>query len=131
MRHLAEFDGFEQEVKLGDTLTVDMFEENTYVDVVGTSKGKGYAGTIKRYNHARLRMSHGVSACHRQVGSMGPIKGNMKGKKMPGHLGHERVTIQNLVVAKVDTERNLILVKGNVPGPKKGLVEIKTAVKGK
>jgi large subunit ribosomal protein L3 len=60
---------------------------------------------------------------------MGPIKGNMKGKKMPGHLGHERVTIQNLVVAKVDTERNLILVKGNIPGPKKGLVEIKSAIK--
>jgi large subunit ribosomal protein L3 len=74
-------------------------------------------------------MTHGVSACHREVGSMGPIKGNMKGKKMPGHLGHERVTIQNLTVAKVDTERNLILVKGNVPGPKKGLVEIKTAIK--
>ena len=118
-------------LSVGSQVACDIFAAGDVIDVTGTSKGKGYAGTIKRYNHARLRMSHGVSACHRQVGSMGPIKGNMKGKKMPGHLGHERVTIQNLVVAKVDTERNLILVKGNVPGPKKGLVEIKTAVKGK
>ena len=118
-------------MSVGSQVACDIFAAGDVIDVTGTSKGKGYAGTIKRYNHARLRMSHGVSACHRQVGSMGPIKGNMKGKKMPGHLGHERVTIQNLVVAKVDTERNLILVKGNVPGPKKGLVEIKTAVKGK
>ena len=118
-------------LSVGSQVACDIFAAGDAIDVTGTSKGKGYAGTIKRYNHARLRMSHGVSACHRQVGSMGPIKGNMKGKKMPGHLGHERVTIQNLVVAKVDTERNLILVKGNVPGPKKGLVEIKTAVKGK
>ena len=75
-------------------------------------------------------MAHG-SGYHRGIGSMGPIKGNMKGKKMPGHLGHERVTIQNLVVAKVDTERNLIPVKGNVPGPKKGLVVVTTALKPK
>ena len=116
-------------LSVGSLVKCDIFAEGDVVDVTGTSKGKGFAGTIKRYNHARLRMTHGVSACHREVGSMGPIKRNMKGKKMPGHLGHERVTIQNLTVAKVDTERNLILVKGNVPGPKKGLVEIKTAIK--
>jgi large subunit ribosomal protein L3 len=116
-------------LSVGQEVKCDIFNEGDAIDVTGTSKGKGYAGTIKRYNARRLRMSHGVSACHREVGSMGPIKGNMKGKKMPGHLGHERVTIQNLTVAKVDAERNLILVKGNVPGPKKGLVEIKTAVK--
>ena len=116
---------------VGQEIKCDIFAAGEVVDVTGTSKGKGFAGTIKRWNHARLRMTHGVSACHREVGSMGPIKGNMKGKKMPGHLGHERVTIQNLVVAKVDTERNLILIKGNIPGPKKGLVEIKTAIKAK
>ena len=116
-------------VEVGGLVKVDIFKEGDVIDVTGTSKGKGYAGTIKRYNARRLRMSHGVSACHREVGSMGPIKGNMKGKHMPGHLGSERVTVQNLSVVKVDAERNLILVRGNVPGPKKGLVEIKTAVK--
>jgi large subunit ribosomal protein L3 len=116
-------------VEVGGLVKVDIFKEGDVIDVTGTSKGKGFAGTIKRYNARRLRMSHGVSACHREVGSMGPIKGNMKGKHMPGHLGSERVTVQNLSVVKVDTERNLILVRGNVPGPKKGLVEIKTAVK--
>ena len=116
-------------LSVGQEVKCDIFKEGEVIDVTGTSKGKGYAGTIKRYNARRLRMSHGVSACHREVGSMGPIKGNMKGKHMPGHLGHERVTVQNLSVVKVDAERNLILVKGNVPGPKKGLVEIKTAVK--
>ena len=74
-------------------------------------------------------MSHGVSASHREVGSMGPIKGNMKGKKMPGHMGFDTVTLQNLQIASVDAERQLILIKGNVPGPKNGLVEIKSAVK--
>ena len=74
-------------------------------------------------------MSHGTSACHRIVGSMGAIKGNMKGKKMPGHMGHDKVTLQNLTIAKVDSERELLLIKGNVPGPKKGFVVVKTAVK--
>jgi large subunit ribosomal protein L3 len=114
---------------VGQEIKVDIFAAGDVIDVTGTSKGKGFAGTIKRYNHARLRMSHGVSACHRIVGSMGAIKGNMKGKKMPGHMGNETVTLQNLVVAAVDSERNLILVRGNVPGPKKGFVVIKTAVK--
>ena len=116
-------------LSVGSEVRCDIFAEGDLVDVTGTSKGKGFAGTIKRYNHARLRMSHGTSACHRIVGSMGPIKGNMKGKKMPGHMGHETVTLQNLVIAAVDAERNLILVRGNVPGPKKGLVVIKSAVK--
>ena len=116
---------------VGQEVKCDIFSAGDIVDVTGTSKGKGFAGTIKRYNHHRLPMSHGTSACHRIVGSMGPIKGNMKGKKMPGHMGNGnvRVTLQNLVIAAVDTERNLILVRGNVPGPKKGLVMIKTAVK--
>ena len=114
---------------VGQEIKVDIFAAGDIVDVTGTSKGKGFAGTIKRYNHARLRMTHGVSACHREVGSMGAIKGNMKGKKLPGHMGSETVTLQNLTIAKVDPERELILVRGNVPGPKKGFVVIKTAVK--
>ena len=114
---------------VGQEIKCDIFAAGDVIDVTGTSKGKGFAGTIKRYNHARLRMSHGTSACHRIVGSTGAIKGNMKGKKMPGHMGNETVTLQNLVIAAVDTERNLILVRGNVPGPKKGFVVIKTAVK--
>ena len=114
---------------VGQEIKVDIFNAGDVIDVTGTSKGKGFAGTIKRYGHARLRMSHGTSACHRIVGSMGAIKGNMKGKKMPGHMGNETVTLQNLVVAAVDSERNLILVRGNVPGPKKGFVVIKSAVK--
>jgi large subunit ribosomal protein L3 len=114
---------------VGQEIKVDIFAAGDVVDVTGTSKGKGFAGTIKRYNHARLRMTHGVSACHREVGSMGAIKGNMKGKKLPGHMGSETVTLQNLTIAKVDPERELILVRGNVPGPKKGFVVIKTAVK--
>ena len=114
---------------VGQEIKCDIFAEGEIVDVTGVSKGKGYAGTIKRYNAQRQRMTHGVSASHREVGSRGPIKGNMKGKHMPGHMGVDTVTLQNLTIAKVDTERNLILVKGNVPGPKQGLVEIKTAVK--
>ena len=114
---------------VGQEINVDIFGEGDVIDVTGTSKGKGFAGTIKRYNHARLRMSHGTSACHRIVGSMGAIKGNMKGKKMPGHMGHDKVTLQNLTIAKVDVERKLILVRGNVPGPRKGFVVLKTAVK--
>lgn len=114
---------------VGQEVKVDIFAAGDVIDVTGTSKGKGFAGTIKRYNHARLRMSHGVSACHREVGSMGAIKGNLKGKKLPGHMGNVTVTLQNLTIAKVDSERELILVRGNVPGPKKGFVVIKTAVK--
>ena len=114
---------------VGQEIKVDIFAAGDVVDVTGTSKGKGFAGTIKRYNHARLRMTHGVSACHREVGSLGAIKGNLKGKKLPGHMGSETVTLQNLTIAKVDADRELILIRGNVPGPKKGVVVIKTAVK--
>lgn len=116
-------------LNVGQEIKCDMFAAGDIIDVTGTTKGKGFAGTIKRWNHHRQPMSHGVSASHREVGSMGPIKGNMKGKKMPGHLGVEQVTLQNLTVAKVDSERSLILIKGNVPGPKMGFVEIRSAVK--
>ena len=101
---------------VGQEIKCDIFTAGEVVDVTGTSKGKGFQGTIKRYNHHRGPMGHG-SGAHRIVGSMGPIKGNMKGKKMPGHMGHDTVTLQNLTI------------RGNVPGPKSGLVEIKTAVK--
>lgn len=114
---------------VGQEIKCDIFTEGEVIDVTGVSKGKGFAGTIKRYNHRRQRMTHGVSASHREVGSMGPIKGNMKGKKMPGHMGQDRVTVQNLTIAKIDVERNIILVKGNVPGAKDSCVEIKSAVK--
>ena len=107
---------------VGQEIKCDIFAAGDIVDVQGTSK-------VKRYNHQRLRMSHGVSACHREVGSMGAIKGNLKGKKLPGHMGNVTVTLQNLKIVKVDTERELILIHGNVPGPKKGYVVIKTAVK--
>lgn len=115
-------------LNVGQEIKCDIFTAGEVVDVTGTSKGKGFQGTIKRYNHHRGPMGHG-SGAHRIVGSMGPIKGNMKGKKMPGHMGSETVTLQNLTIAVVDAERQLILIKGNVPGPKSGLVEIKSAVK--
>jgi len=100
------------------------------VDVTGTSKGKGFAGTIKRYNFARGPMTHG-SHNHRAPGSIGAVNAArvFKGTKMAGRMGNERVTIQNLEVVKIDTEKNLILVKGAVPGPKNSIVYIKEAVK--
>ena len=130
-RKLAEFKGM-PEVNLGDTLTVDLFTEEDWVDVTGISKGKGYQGTIKRLGFHRQPMTHGTSGYHRHQGSMGanstPSK-VMKGKGMPGHMGSEQVTIQNLSVVKIDVENNLIAIKGAIPGPNGGLVVVKTAVK--
>lgn len=129
IRFSVQADGNElASLNVGQEIKCDIFAAGELVDVTGTSKGKGFQGTIKRYNHHRGPMGHG-SGAHRIVGSMGPIKGNMKGKKMPGHMGHETVTLQNLSIAVVDAERQLILIKGNVPGPKQGFVEIKSAVK--
>lgn len=119
------------EMNVGDEIKVDIFAEGDVVDVVGTSKGKGYAGTIKRWGTHRGPMTHG-SKYHRGPGSLGMASDPSrvyKGKKMPGHLGAERVTIQNLDVVKVDTERNLLLIRGAIPGPKGGLVMVKNAVK--
>lgn len=115
---------------IGDNINVDIFTAGEIVDVTGTSKGKGTQGVIKRHNQSRGPMSHG-SQYHRGVGSMGTMRPMrvMKGKKLPGHMGNENITIQNLEIVKVDLENNLILVKGNIPGPKKSLVIIKTAVK--
>lgn len=119
------------ELNLGDVIAVDVFAEGDKIDVTGTSKGHGYAGTVKRFGTHRGPMAHG-SKYHRGPGSMGacstPSK-VMKGKKLPGHMGVDKVTIQNLDVVKVDAERNLLLVKGAVPGPRGGYVTVKNAVK--
>ena len=124
---LADIDS----VNVGDILKADLFEVGEKVDVIGTSKGKGTAGVIKRWNFARLRESHGTGPVARNGGSLGVIAPAriFKGKKMAGHLGAERVTIQNLTVAKVDAENNLIAVKGAIPGPKGGIVVIADAKK--
>ncbi len=120
--------------EVGQVVKVDeMFKEDDIVDVIGTSKGKGYAGAIKRHNFSRGPVSHG-SKYHRAAGSMGSSATPsrvIKGKKMPGHMGNERVTVQNLRVVKVDGERNILAVKGAIPGPKGGLVEIRTAAKSR
>ena len=115
---------------LGQELNVEVFEAGEIVDVSGTSKGKGYQGVIKRFHQSRGPMGHG-SQYHRGVGSLGTMRPMrvFKGKNLPGHMGHENVTMQNLEVVAVMPEENVILIKGNVPGPKKSLVIIKSAVK--
>lgn len=125
---LESIDGIE----VGNILKADTFEVGEIVDVKGTSKGHGTAGAIKRWNFSRLRMTHGTGPNHRHAGSLGACSSPsrvFKGKKMAGHYGHETVTVQNLKVAKVDTENNLIAIKGAIPGPKGGIVVIADAVK--
>lgn len=116
--------------EVGQEVKVDLFSEGDIVDVTGISKGKGFAGSIKRHNQSRGPMAHG-SRYHRRPGSMGPVAPNrvFKGKLLPGRMGGEQITVQNLEIVKIDTERNLLLVKGNVPGARKGYVTIKSAVK--
>ncbi|MBQ4337869.1 MAG: 50S ribosomal protein L3 [Clostridia bacterium] len=119
-------------LNLGDTIKADIFAAGEKVDVVGTSKGKGTAGSIKRWGFARLKESHGTGPVARHAGSLGACSDPSrvyKGKKLAGHLGHERVTIQNLDVVKVDAENNLLAIKGAVPGPKGGIVLIRDSVK--
>ena len=119
-------------MNVGDILKADVFAAGDHIDVVGVSKGKGYAGTIKRWNGHRLRESHGTGPVARHAGSMGACSTPsrvFKGKKLPGHLGAERVTIQNLTVVKADAENNLIAIKGAVPGPKGAVVCISDSVK--
>ena len=130
-RFLKEIRGVNvNDYTLGQTIGVDVFSEGELVDVTGTSKGKGFQGVIKRHNQSTGPMGHG-SQYHRGVGSLGTLLPMhvLKGKKMPGHMGNEKTTIQNLEVVSVDLENNVILIKGNVPGPKKSLVMIKTSVK--
>ncbi len=129
---LKEFRLENCELNVGDIVKADIFAEGEYVDVSGTSKGKGFAGTIKRWNNSRIKETHGSGPVHRHAGSMGACSSPSriyKGKGMPGHLGAEKVTIQNLAVVKVDAENNLIAVKGAIPGPKNGIVTIANAVK--
>jgi len=116
------------DLAVGELVNTDLFQVGEEIDVTGTSKGKGFAGSIKRHNQSRGPMTHG-SRYHRGPGSMGPIKGKLKGKNLPGHMGTEQVTIQNLTVAGVDVKNQLLLVSGSVPGPKKGFVIVKTAIK--
>ena len=119
-------------IEVGSIIKADIFEVGEIVDVKGTSKGHGTAGAIKRWNFSRLRMTHGTGPNHRHAGSLGACSSPsrvFKGKKMAGHYGHETVTVQNLTVAKVDAENNLIAIKGAIPGPKGGIVVISDAVK--
>ncbi|MBT2583579.1 50S ribosomal protein L3 [Planococcus sp. ISL-109] len=118
--------------EIGQEVKVDVFAEGDVVDVTGTTKGKGFQGVIKRHGQSRGPMTHG-SRYHRRPGSMGPVAPNrvFKQKKLPGQMGGNTVTIQNLHIVKVDVERNLLLVKGNVPGSRKALIRVKTAIKAK
>ena len=128
---LKEFRLDEITLNVGDEVKADVFAEGERVDVTGISKGKGYAGTVKRWGTHRGPMTHG-SGYHRGPGSMGACSSPsrvFKGKRLAGHLGCEKVTVQNLDIVKVDTDRNLILVKGAIPGPKGGIVTIKNTVK--
>jgi len=120
------------EYEVGQEVKVEIFAEGDVIDVTGVTKGKGFQGVIKRHGQSRGPMAHG-SRYHRRPGSMGPVAPNrvFKQKKLPGQMGGTVVTIQNLEVVKVDAERNLLLVKGNVPGSKKALVTVKTAIKAK
>lgn len=121
-----------EEYEVGQEVKVEIFAEGDVVDVTGVTKGKGFQGVIKRHGQSRGPMAHG-SRYHRRPGSMGPVAPNrvFKQKKLPGQMGGNVVTIQNLEIVKVDAERNLLLVKGNVPGSKKALVAVKSAIKSK
>lgn len=132
-RHLKEFklDGADA-MNVGDILKADTFAVGDIVDVSGTSKGKGFQGTIKKDHNSRLKETHGTGPVHRHAGSMGACSSPSriyKGKKLPGHMGSEKVTIQNLEIVKIDAENNLIAIRGAVPGPKNGIVTICSCVK--
>ena len=131
-RFLKEIRGIDtSSYTLGQVISADVFKSGDTVDVTGTSKGKGFQGVIKRWNQSRGPETHG-STYHRRVGSMGTMRPRrvLKGKKLPGHMGNEQVTIQNLMIVDVDTENKYILVSGNVPGAKNTFVFIREAIKG-
>lgn len=131
-RFLKEIRGIDTaSYTLGQVISADVFASGDTVDVTGTSKGKGFQGVIKRWNQSRGPETHG-STYHRRVGSMGTMRPMrvLKGKKLPGHMGHEQITIQNLMIVDVDTENKYILVSGNVPGAKNSYVFIREAIKG-
>ncbi|CDN41039.1 MULTISPECIES: 50S ribosomal protein L3 [Paenibacillus] len=130
-RYVREIRGISLgEYEVGQEIKADLFAEGEFVDVTGVSKGKGFQGVIKRWGQSRGPMAHG-SRYHRGPGSMGSIQANRvpKGKRLPGHMGHETITIQKLEVVRVDAERNVLLVKGSIPGPKNSFVKIKQTVK--
>jgi large subunit ribosomal protein L3 len=130
-RFIREFRGLNiAEYEVGQEVRVESFTEGDVIDVSGITKGKGFQGVIKRHNQSRGPMAHG-SRYHRRPGSMGPVAPNrvFKQKKLPGQMGGTMITIQNLEIVKVDAERNLLLVKGNVPGSRKALVVVKTSIK--
>ena len=131
-RHLKEFRLDDcSALEVGSVVTVDTFAAGEKVDITGITKGRGYSGCVKRWGHHILRMTHGTGPIHRQPGSMGVIDPAriFKNKKMPGQYGNEQVTILNLVAVKIDAEKNLIAVKGAVPGAKGGIVFIRDSVK--
>jgi len=133
LRHLKEFKLDDADkYNVGDEIKADVFAEGDRIDCTGVSKGKGYQGVVKRFGAARGRMSHGGGPVHRHQGSMGACSSPsrvFKGKIMPGHMGSEQVTILNLDVVKVDPERNLIAVRGAIPGPRRGIVYLRNTVK--
>ena len=131
-KHLKEFRLDDcSAVNVGDVITVETFAEGEKVDVTGITKGRGYTGAIKRWNLHKLQATHGVGPIHRQSGSMGVIDPAriFKNKKMAGQYGNEQVTVLNLNVVKIDAEKNIIAIKGAVPGPRGGIVFIRTSVK--
>ena len=131
-KHLKEFRLDDvSAINAGDVITVDTFAIGDKVDVTGITKGRGYTGVIKRWNHHHLRMTHGTGPIHRQPGSMGVIDPAriFKNKKMAGQYGNEQVTVLNLKVVKIDSEKNLIAIKGAIPGAKDGIVFIRDSVK--
>ena len=129
-KYLKEFK-YEQAYEVGAEIKCDVFAAGDVVDVSGVTKGHGFTGAIKRWNQHRLKMTHGTGPVHRQRGSLGELNSAkvIKGLHMAGQYGHENVTIQNLVIVRVDVERNVLLIRGAVPGPKGGLVTVKQAVK--
>ena len=133
MRHLKEFKlDNAAELEVGAVLKADVFAAGDHIDITGTSKGHGYEGAVKRHGTHIQKMTHGGGPTHRHAGSMGSTSDPsriFKGKNMPGHMGAEQVTVQNLIVVKVDAELNMLVVRGAVPGPKGGLVYIKNTVK--
>lgn len=132
-RFVKELRGVDMDAyEIGQEVKVEIFSAGEIVDVTGVSKGKGFQGAIKRHGQSRGYMSHG-SRYHRRPGSMGPVDPNrvFKGKLLPGRMGGDQITVQNLEVVKVDAERNLLLIKGNVPGARKALITVKSAVKSK
>ncbi len=126
-KHLKEIRNFAADVEEGDEISVSLFEEGETVNVTGISKGKGFTGNIKRWNHQTGPKTHG-SHFHRAPGSIGAVDASrvFKGQKMPGRMGRDQVTIKNLKIVKIDEERNLLLIKGSVPGPDKGILTIRS-----